>query len=78
MLTICACKINQCFETKDLDIIRKRCKKEFAEALEIMKEAKNILITEPVGSVEWQRGSILSLETTRIKSLMACLSFKTD
>lgn len=76
LLTICTGKINQCYDAKEFDIIRKRCKKELAEALETMKEAKSILMAEPVGSSEWQRGTTLSLETTRVKSLMKCLSFK--
>lgn len=76
LLTICSYKIRQCNAGKTLGIIHKKCKIEFAEALEITKESKSILELEPVGSPEWQRSTTLSLETARIKNLMSCLYFK--
>jgi hypothetical protein len=57
-------------------MLRKPCKKQFVEALEIMKEAKAILIMEPVGTTDWQHGTSLTIDTPKVKSLMNYLSFK--
>jgi len=76
LLTHCISKIEACIDKNGLEINRKPCKKQFAEALEIMKEARAILLGEPVGSTDWQKGHMLSMDAPRVKSLMTFLSFK--
>ncbi|ODN00252.1 Protein msta, isoform A [Orchesella cincta] len=76
LLALCSSRVNECADKTDQEIVRKSCKKYFVESLEIIREAREILIFEAVGTVDWKNGTMLSTESPRIKSLMAFFSFK--
>lgn len=76
LLALCLSRANECVDKTDQEIVRKSCKKHFVEVLELIREAREILLLEPVGSPDWKKGTLLSTESPRVKSLMSFFSFK--